>query len=321
MKPEVAEQLVPSALKNKPVGIVSEYVAVGRRVVINFSLQNTTLMQQKLQTGVSNGPRINPVSSALVSAARPIRDPRLLRQQQKANSSNSNIPLEQKTTVLENNKIVTNNKMGIRKIRNDPRLINKDDNFPQKVDTTKSNNLSKSRNSDLVQKSHKASRAASKGSSDSSSTKSSSSSSLDSPTKSKSEKKSPVKHKKRDKSDDKKIFSKDDKREKVLKSDSPTTTFKGVKSSTKNRNYIRRNLGVMSPEPPHDEDLRSLGPPEKQPRLQSDMSDDQSKKYFHIYSTCLLEKLLDCIIYDSIHKIFVYFHIQVKKYIFLEHLF
>lgn len=247
-------------------------------------------MQQKVQTNVSNGSRINPVSNTLVSATRPIRDPRLLRQQQKANSSNSNIP-EQKTTVLENNKIVTNNKMGIRKIRNDPRLINKDDNFPQKIDTTKSNSLSKSRISDLVQKSHKTSRATSKGSSDSSSTKSSSSSSLDSPTKSKSEKKSPVKHKKRDKSDDKKIFSKDDKREKVQKSDSPTTTFKGVKSSTKNRNYIRRNLGAMSPEPPRDEDLRSLGPPEKQLRLQSDLSDNQSKKYLHISVMYLLKKL------------------------------
>lgn len=231
-------------------------------------------MQQKIQA--NNGPRINPVSTALVSAVRPIRDPRLLRQQQKADNSNSNNPLEQKTTVLENNKIVTN-KMGIRKIRNDPRLINKDDNFPQKIDTTKSNNLSKSRNSDLVQKSHKTSRSTSKSSSESNSSKSSSSSSLDSPTKTKSEKKSPVKNKKRDKADDKKIFIKDDKRDKVQKSDSPTTTFKGVKGSTKNRNYIRRNLGIASPDPPHDEDLRSLGPPEKQPRLQGDSLDDQSK--------------------------------------------
>ncbi|XP_018565201.1 uncharacterized protein LOC108906445 isoform X2 [Anoplophora glabripennis] len=254
LKPEVAEQLVPSAIKSKPMGI------------------NSTLMQQKIQ---SNGPRINPVSTALVSAVRPIRDPRLLRQQQKADNSNSNNPLDQqKTTVLANNKIVTN-KMGIRKIRNDPRLINKDDNFPQKIDTTKTNNLSKSRNSDLVQKSHKTPRSTSKSSSDSVSSKSSSSSSLDSPIKSKGEKKSPVKHKKRDKSDEKKIFSKDDKRDKVQKSDSPTTTFKGVKTSTKNRNYVRRNLAAISPEPPHDEDLRSLGPPEKQPRLQGDSSDDQ----------------------------------------------
>ncbi|KAJ8919283.1 hypothetical protein NQ315_003867 [Exocentrus adspersus] len=259
LKPEVAKQLVSSVAKSKSSGI------------------GAASIQSKPQANnANNGPRINPVNSALVSATRPpIRDPRILRQQLKPPNSNSNSPLEQKTTVLANNKVVTS-KMGIRKIRNDPRLINKDDSFPQKTSTTKSSNSNKSRNSDSVQKSHKPSRSTPKSSADSNSSKSNSSSSLDSPTKSKSDKKSPVKHKKRDKIDDKKIFSKDDKRDKVLKSGSPASTFKGVKGMMKNRNYVRRNLSSISPEPPRDEDLRSLGPPEKQLRLQNDLDDQGS---------------------------------------------
>ncbi|KAJ8927145.1 hypothetical protein NQ314_020418 [Rhamnusium bicolor] len=238
----------------------------------------TAIMQQRPQSNLGNGPRINPVNSALISASRPIRDPRLLRQQHKTNNTNSNVQLGQKTAMLENNKIVTN-KMGVRKIRNDPRLVNKDDNIlSQKIDTNKSSNLNKSRISEIVQKSHKtSSRASPRGSIESDSTKSSSSSSLDSPSKNKSDKssKSPIRHKKKDKSDVKKNSPKNQKRDKLYKSDSPITTFKGVKSSTKNRNYVRRNLGAMSPEPPQDEDLRSFGPPEKQPRLQGDSSDEQ----------------------------------------------
>ncbi|CAH1105007.1 unnamed protein product [Psylliodes chrysocephalus] len=64
LKPEVAKQLVPS-LTHKPVGI-------------NASL---ALQQKTQQFGPSNGTKINPVSSALINA-RPVRDPRLMRQQQ-----------------------------------------------------------------------------------------------------------------------------------------------------------------------------------------------------------------------------------------------
>ncbi|KAJ8944029.1 hypothetical protein NQ318_021745 [Aromia moschata] len=207
LKPEVAKQLVPSALKNKPTGISA-----------------TPSLQQRQQTNVNTGPRINPVGSALVSA-RPIRDPRLLRQQQKPNTNNSNVQLGQKTSVLENNKIV---KMNIRKIRNDPRLLNKDDNIlSQKIDTNKPSNLNKS-----------------------------------------------------------------------------------VKGSAKNRNYMRRNIGVISPEPPQDEDLRSFGPPEKQPRLQSDSSDIQVKitEQFGLLRLGLARvyfKFMHCTIQDKICIIYL----------------
>ncbi|GLV35194.1 Pcf11 cleavage and polyadenylation factor subunit [Carabus blaptoides fortunei] len=51
-------------------------------------------------------------------------------------------------------------------------------------------------------------------------------------------------------------------------------TFKGLKVSAKNRNYMRRNRTVsVSPEPTHDVDLRVGGPPEKQARLQPQLTD------------------------------------------------
>lgn len=204
-------------------------------------LQKATSLMQQSQANLGNGPRINP-NSALVAASRPIRDPRLLRQQQKTNNTNSNVLLGQKTAMLENNKIVTN-KMGVRKIRNNPRLVNKDDNIlSQKIDTNKSSNLNKSCNSEILHKSHKtSSRASPKGSIDSNSTKSSSSSSLDSPSKSKIDKslKSPIRHKKKDKSHDKKSSPKDQKRDKLYKSDSPTTTFKGVLQKFYKKSQLR----------------------------------------------------------------------------------
>lgn len=50
------------------------------------------------------------------------------------------------------------------------------------------------------------------------------------------------------------------------------STFKGLKLTAKNRNYIRRNRAQsISPEPTQDVDLRlSVPPPEKQPRLAPD---------------------------------------------------
>lgn len=222
------------------------------------------------------------MSSAPVTApSKPIRDPRLLRQQQqKQTDSNSNVQLGQKSTNLDN-KIVSS-KTGVRKFRNDPRLIVNKRNIPSpKNDTLKPNLTSKSSNSsESVQKSQKISRTSPKSNSDASSLKSSSGSSLDSPSKNKSDKlHSPLKSKRKDKSsDENKKVSPKEKRDRSDKSESNSSNsnFKDVKISTKNRNYVRRNLPSVSPEPPQDEDLRSFGPPEKQPRLQSDAV-EQSK--------------------------------------------
>ncbi|XP_074026105.1 pcf11 cleavage and polyadenylation factor subunit isoform X2 [Leptinotarsa decemlineata] len=251
LKPEVAKQLVPSLGKNRPVGIG---VA-------------TATQQQRLQV-TNNSTRINPVNRDLIDAAsRPlIRDPRLLRQQQKSSNNNSGVQLGQRTAFLENNKIVTN-KVGGRKTRTDPRLLNKDDVPPQKTDTTKPANLPKSH------KSHKTSRAGSRSTdSDSSSLKSSSSGSLDSPSKSKSDTvKSAAKHRKKERSDEKKLSP-----TKEPKHKSEISSFKGVKSTVKNRNSVRRHIGSPTPDVPQDEDLRSFGPPEKQPRLQCEPPEEKN---------------------------------------------
>ncbi|KAF2885051.1 hypothetical protein ILUMI_21106 [Ignelater luminosus] len=63
----------------------------------------------------------------------------------------------------------------------------------------------------------------------------------------------------------------------ISKSEIMTTSFKELKGSTKNRNYMRRNRNAsVSPEPNNqDVDLRLGAPPEKQPRLQGDISDDK----------------------------------------------
>ncbi|KAG5886429.1 hypothetical protein JTB14_035721 [Gonioctena quinquepunctata] len=255
LKPEVAKQLVPSLNKNRPVGIGAVSVAQQQ--------------QQRLQTITNNNTRINPVNSDLIAAAtRPIRDPRLLRQQQKSTNNNSNVELGQRTAFVENNKIVTN-KVGGRKVRTDPRLVNKDDVPTQKTDTAKptTNNLPPKSH-----KSQKISRAGPRSTgSDSGSLKSSSGSSLDSPTKNKSDVvKSPIKHKKKERSDEKKLSpTKEPKR----KSDS--SDFKSAKAAARNRNSVRRHEAA-SPEVIQDEDLRSFGPPEKQPRLQGEPLEKKS---------------------------------------------
>ncbi|XP_018319947.1 uncharacterized protein LOC108733341 [Agrilus planipennis] len=69
---------------------------------------------------------------------------------------------------------------------------------------------------------------------------------------------------------------KSDKVMKTFKSDS-SSIIKELKPSAKNRNYMRRNREAsISPEPPHDVDLRVSGPPEKHLRLQGDTSDCKS---------------------------------------------
>lgn len=259
-----------------------------------FRFQGAAIVQQRNQANSTNGSRVSASSTPVTATSKPIRDPRLLRQQQKITDSNSNVQLGQKSANLDN-KIVTS-KTGVRKFRNDPRLIVNKDNVPTpKNDTPKPTPTSKSQNSAIVQKSQKISRTSSpRSNSDASSLKSSSSSSLDSPSKSKSDKlHSPVKHKKKEKisSDDTKKVSPKEKRDRSDKSDnnSSNSTFKDVKISTKNRNYVRRNLPSVSPEPPQDEDLRSFGPPEKQPRLQSDAA--EQSKICHLFFFSLVTYL------------------------------
>lgn len=247
---------------------------------------------QTANTTVGMGPRIAPPNSALVSTARQIRDPRLLRQQQKqSNVVNSNVQLESKPQMDSNNKIV-NNKMSVRDNRTEPHLINNKDDSTLPSDKVKSVSRllpkSRSKHLDSARKAVKASRISKSSNSDSKgdSSKSSSTSSLDSPTKTKSDKKlqstvkSPTKIKKKDVfSADKKVLKSPVKSDisKLHKSDlSPT--FKDIKVSMKNRNYMRRNRKTsISPEPTQDVDLRINGPPEKQPRLQSEPPEDKSK--------------------------------------------
>lgn len=219
----------------------------------------------------------------VATATKPTRDPRLLRQQTEKtnngtnNNSNTSVSLGSKTAILDsNNKIVTNTK-SIRDNRIEARLVaNKDNAPPPKLD--KSKTFLKSRQSE--QKPNKPPR--SKNTADNNDSKSFAGKSsvivLDSPTKSKSESKSPTKSPNRHKKIDKKSF-KDTKRDRDIKShknESVPTTFKGVKA--KNRNYIRRNRSPsFSPEPHQDTDLRVTGPPEKQARLQPEITEEKSK--------------------------------------------
>ncbi|CAG9826753.1 unnamed protein product [Diabrotica balteata] len=261
LKPEVAKQLVPSLTQHKQ------------------NLVNTAMVQQlaQPQAAPTNGTKINPVSSALINA-KPIRDPRLLRQQQKRDQTpsadgNFENQLHQRTALLETNKIVSN-KNSVRKHRNDPRLINKDDTSNQRSDSSKPNHSSKSRSSESAHhKSHKTSRSSSQRGPDTSSLKSSSNSvSIDSSKVKSDLVKSPVKHRKKEKSDRRPLS-----RDKAGKNDSSavsnSTTFKNVSMAMKNRNYVRKKVGSASPDAVKDEDLRSFGPPEKQPRLESDSND------------------------------------------------
>lgn len=241
-------------------------------------------------TITNSGPRIAPANSALVAASRPpIRDPRLLRQQQKQpNIVNSNVQLESKPQIDPNNKIV-NNKISVRDQRAEPRsIINKDATLqPDKTKSVpRTYPKSRSKHLDSVRKSLKSSRVSKTTDSDiksDSTSKSSSTSSLDSPTKSKIDKKpvsikSPSKYKKKDSVHlDKKIQKSPKSESKVHKNDS-STTFKDLKLSMKNRNYMRRNRdGSASPESTHDVDLRMGGPPEKQSRMQGETTEEKSK--------------------------------------------
>lgn len=272
-------------------------------------------MSQKLQnTSSSSGRIIAPVNSNLVSAVRQNRDPRLLRQQQQGNGCNvnSNVQLEiknnQSVSVDTDNKIV-NSKLSVRDNRTEPRLvINKD--APLLGKATKALPRIPLKNSskhpDSYRKTPKSSRnSKSSANSDGGSSSKGSTSSLDSPTKCKIDKtdssksnsrspiKSPTKHKKKEISssrNDKKCEKSNSKNSRsenrICKSDGLlSTTFKELKGSTKNRNYIRRNREKStSPEPSFDVDLRVAALMEKDIRLPGDAAEDTSKTYFlYIY--------------------------------------
>lgn len=191
------------------------------------------------------------MNSALVAAgSKPIRDPRLLRQQaEKSNngtSSNISVALASKT-LDSNNKIVANSK-NVRDSRTDPRLVNNKD---SSLSPQKSKTLPKSRLSDKTSKPSRSSKLSND--SDIKVLKS-----ADSPTKSKSELKSPIaRHKKLEK----KSFKRDRDGKGHKNADVSPTAFKGIKGSTKGRNYMRRNRSrSLSPE--QDVDLRLQATPE-----------------------------------------------------------
>lgn len=212
------------------------------------------------------------------------------------------IKSNQSVSVDSNNKIV-NSKMSVRDNRTEPRLVINKDNDPMPGKAVKALPRiplkTSSKHPDSYRKSLKSSRSSKSTNSDGSSSKGSSTSSLDSPSKSKSDKnndssksrsptKSPSKHKKKDVSssssrNDKKSdkTSKSSKSENRLssKSDSlSSTSFKELKGSAKNRNYIRRNRDVSaSPEPTFDVDLRLASSLEKDSRLQGDAAEDTCK--------------------------------------------
>lgn len=255
----------------------------------------------------NTGPKIAAPNSALIAASRSIRDPRLRRQQHSQNSVvNSNVQLESKPQVDSTNKIVVNSKTNVRDNRTEPRSVNNKDTTIVPSEKLKSvpRPFLKSRNKlhdesvrKIIKSTTKSSDCDSKGDS---SSKSSSTSSLEtSPTKVKRDKKllspikSPIKIKKKDtekKVSPKQSPMKGESRNKPTKTDPPSPTFKDIKQSMKNRNYIRRNRKTSeSPEAVQDVDLRLGGPPEKQPR-QGEPMEDKSKT-FQGKSECVYSSL------------------------------
>lgn len=304
LNPEVAK-LVPN-LKHRPTGTVRLLYTI-TWFFTKYRFFQGSPIQQGNQTNLNstNGTRV-PASggSVAVSAAtsKPIRDPRLLRQQQqKHTDSNLNVQLGQRTANLDNKNV--SNKTGVRKIRNDPRLVVNKNHIPspKSSDTTLKQSTLDTTTATFIPKVHsgksqKSSRIIAKSNSDLNSNKSSVGlSKSESPSKSKSVKNhsSPSKYKKskeknfleaNSNNNSNKKLSPKETRDRSDKSDinQSNSTFKDVKISTKNRNYVRRNLPSVSPEPAQDEDLRAFGPPEKQPRLQSDAI-EQSKIFIHIF--------------------------------------
>ncbi|XP_048526467.1 pre-mRNA cleavage complex 2 protein Pcf11 isoform X1 [Dendroctonus ponderosae] len=255
LKPEVAKQFLPDAVgKPRPTDMINSLV-------------------QKPHT---NQLKINPVNSAL-AAARPIRDPRLLRQQQDKQTLDN---LSQQTTgsagmlpnstVLDTNKHITN-KVGVRNFSKDPRLSSRNDKKNRNASKTRDDS-SLIRDSDPSQKVDKNSRADFDKSINDSRFTSSSNSNLSSASSNNlhpmsKNKRVPGKNRKRDKPETKRNHDFDtttfpNKREKVSpkeeekrSSDSKQTssTFKNVKG--KSRNYVRRNLVDSPPVQQDDDDL------------------------------------------------------------------
>ncbi|KAF5296968.1 hypothetical protein FQR65_LT10120 [Abscondita terminalis] len=317
LKPEVAKQMASS--KNS----------------LGKSKSGQHLMSGAKSQNSSGATRISSVSSNLANA-RPIRDPRLLRQQQQhqqqqpqqiSSTVNTNNLLESKSksgtqvTVDSDNKIV-NNKTSVRNDRIEHRLVNNKGNIESHG---KSKTLPHSSPLKHTQKIGSSLRKGSKFSRDSKissspSDISDSKTSLNSPSKSgrseplaktrlitKSFPKIKKKSADKDRVDEKvvaavcsdknnsefridkdsvnsnRVEKKSEKhllkisksgKAKLVKSDG---SFKDPKGSIKNRNYVRRNRNAsISPEPNQDVDLRVGGPPEKQPRIQGDNTDDKN---------------------------------------------
>lgn len=257
----------------------------------------------------TNQLKINPVNSAL-AAARPIRDPRLLRQQQDKQTlenlspqiTGSAVGMLPNTTVLDTNKHITN-KVAVRNFSKDPRLSSRND--------KKNRNANKARDGSSVmresgpnQKGEKnfrfdADKSLNDGrftSSSNSSLSSASSNNLDSMTKNK---RTSGKNRKRDKPEAKRINDFDtttfaNKRERVSpkedekrSSDSKQTssTFKNVKG--KSRNYVRRNLVDSPPvQLDHDDLTIQLDVNDKNSPAEN-LIVKQTCKFFYLSLDCL----------------------------------
>ncbi|KAL1489883.1 hypothetical protein ABEB36_013810 [Hypothenemus hampei] len=242
LKPEVVKQLIPDAIvNNKPA---------------QPSNRQTIAVAPALTKPQTSQTKINPVNPALV-AARPIRDPRLLRQQQKTATVPSRQEKSGSTVQLESTNKNIDSKSSVRDhISKDP-SNNKD----KVASKPKSSQKSRDKSSPL-RREH---------SPKLNSTSGSSLSSSESPSKGKRSPNS--KHnKKRDKESKRshefesgvsnkrdKLSLKEDSRKTVNDKDfssGDALSFKSVRN--KNRNYMRRNMNE-SPIPPHDreDDFRS----------------------------------------------------------------
>lgn len=134
---------------------------------------------------------------------------------------------------------------------------------------------------------------------------------------------SPTKNKKKDSTSraDKKVEKSPSKSSKCdkdsvksgVKGDNSLSTtgasFKEVKSTTRARNYMRRNRDLsVSPEPSHDIDLRIGGPPEKQVRIQGDPTEETCKNHdlSIFWSFPLTRTLIYCYIISICMYVFQY---------------
>lgn len=204
-----------------------------------------------------------------------------------SNGTNSStvVSLGSKSAILDSNKVITNTKSIRDNNRIESRLVNKDnilsspkpDHKPKFLKSNQKLLKSRKVNVEIVSKFPSLNK--------------NSVNITDSPPKPKSDKseksptKSPSRHKKKEHLLEKKLFKDSLKRDRDVKvcrkEDALSMNFKGLKGSTKARNFRRNRSPSFSPEPEssQDIDLRVSGPPEKLQRLQNE-PEEKSKLCF-----------------------------------------